>query len=619
MGHNANTNYTVSQSITSEFNGDSVVAGTLPNQGGNGSVILTITPNSGYTVNASDFTIGGITADNTGTTTSTTLTNPATGNFLSYTSYNYIATSAGGNNTVLPNQVESVTMFNSEYNYDATAGTYVPVTPNNVVYVYVYFTNNFVMPSMNLTLNIDIDGSANTTNATQYPAIWETWVAPVQTPTEWSLTVTGNPLLTNMNLIDSSWNNTIKKTISGLVDDGVRTLLMTKVFTAASGFYFTDIQEINHFAAFGLQDWDPYFEAVITNQVYNTNLEETERTIEYYYTNPPVGNPQGLDPTFGGNNYGLGWLYEYIIGTQATVYPLTGGGTGGISPLAPPPPLSGLVHITSSTELGGEVEDVNPSVTTIPSTEFFGEITNIILDTSKQINAIGGESRPISIYGTAGSTYSIVVSDGSNTYNSSSDTFTAGATQIDGEVGSEGVTHHLIVFPRVTSTKTYTFTLSSRFGTTLPTNITDGASGNIGSIVANATRKFTIAFASASKISASMPSNVVFNFADLDSAATGDNTFKVTISGDVNETFSNVDAFTDAPDSTTTGAMTVTGGSATNWQWGLSGVTATHTEGITDQTTGIDTITFGGTLVIQTLGDADVQYTIALDSLFNVS
>lgn len=617
MGHNASTNYTVSQSITSEIGGDSVSAGTLPNQAGNGSVILTITPNAGFTVNAADFTIGGITADNTGTTTSTTLTNPATGNFLSYTSYNYIATNAGGNNTVLPNQVESVTMFNSEYNYDATAGTYIPVTANNVVYVYVYFTNNFVMPNTNLTLNIDIDGSANTTNALQYPAVWETWTGP--TGSDYTITVVGNPLLNGMNLISTSTSNTKLNNISGIVDDGVRTLLMTKTFTAASGRYFTDITEQEHFTAFGLADWLPYFEANITSQVFNTNGEETERVIEYYYTNPPAINPQGLDPTFGGNSYGYGFLFEYIVGTQATVYPLTGGGTGGVAPLAPQPPFNNLTTITSSSELGGEVEDTNPAVTSIPSTEFFGEIKNIVLDTAKEINAIGGESRPITLYGTAGATYSIVISDGSNTYDDSSDTFTAGATQIDGEIGSEGVTNHLIVFPRVTSTKTYTITLSSRFGTTLPSNITDGSSGNLGSIVANATKTFTIAFASASKISASMPADVVFNFADLDSAATGDNSFKVIISGDVNETFSNVDAFTDAPDATTMGAMSVTGGSATNWQWGLSGVTATHTEGITDQQTGIDTINFGATLVIQNLGDANVEYTIQLDTLFNVS
>ena len=163
MGHNANTNYTVSQSITTEINGDSVAIGTLPNQAGNGSVILTITPNAGFTVNASDFTIGGITADSTSNSTSTTVTNPATGNYLSSVQYNYIAPSAGGTNTILPNQVENVVMFNSEYDYDATASSYVPVTANNVVYVYVFFINTFQMPSANVTLNIDIDGSATAT------------------------------------------------------------------------------------------------------------------------------------------------------------------------------------------------------------------------------------------------------------------------------------------------------------------------------------------------------------------------------------------------------------------------------------------------------------------------
>ena len=97
MGHNANTNYTVSQSITSEFSGDSVALGTLPNQGGvNGNVILTITPNAGFTVNSSDFTIAGLPADNTVTVTSSTITNPATGNALSVVQYNFISVGSGG-------------------------------------------------------------------------------------------------------------------------------------------------------------------------------------------------------------------------------------------------------------------------------------------------------------------------------------------------------------------------------------------------------------------------------------------------------------------------------------------------------------------------------------------
>ena len=612
MGHNANTNYTVSQSITTEINGDSVALGTLPNQAGNGSVILTITPNAGFTVNASDFTIGGITADSTTNNTSTTVTNPATGNYLSSVQYNYIAPSAGGNNTILPNQVENVVMFNSEYDYDVTASSYIPVTANNVVYVYVFFINTFQMPSANVTLNIDIDGSATANNAIQYPAVWETWTSP--TNSDYTLSVVGNSSLSNMNLAQSTNSNTALNNISGFVDDGVQTLLMTKTFTAASGRYFTDITEQEQFTAFGLSNWLPYFQTIITSQVFNTNGEETERVYEFYYTNPPLNS--GLDPTFGGNTYGLGFLFEYIIGTQATVYPLAGGGTGGIAPLAPQPPFGGLVNITSSAKLGGEVEDVNPAITTIPDTSFFGNITNVVLDTTREINAKGGETRSLTLYGTAGATYSISISNGSNTYDDSSDTFTSGATQIDGEIGSEGVTIHEIVFPAITSTVTYTFTLSSRFGTTLPTNIVDGSSGNIGSIASTGTRTFTLAFASASDISASMPSDIVFSFAELNND-TASNTFKVEITGDAGEQFASVDAIGEAPDATAVAAMSVTSGSDTGWDWAMSGFNILHS--FVSEETNQDRMTIGGTITVQALGAANVKYTLALDSITNVS
>jgi len=611
MGHSSTTNYTISQSITTEQNGDSVIAGTLPNQAGNGSVILTITPNLGFTVNASDFTIGGVAADSTSNLTST-LTNFSTGNLLSSVQYNFIGSSSGGNSVSLPSEVKNVVMFNSEYNYDATANSYLPVTANNVVYVHVFFMDTFQMPAQDTTLNIDIDGSASADNLIQYPAVWETWTGP--TNSDYTISVTGNPLLTGMNLSQSTNSNTALNNISGLVDDGVQTLLMTKVFTAATGKYFTDITEQEQFSAFGLADWLPYFETQITNQVFNTNGEETSRTIEFYYTNPPVSS--SLDPTFGGNNYGLGFLFEYIIGTQATVYPLAGGGTGGISPLAPKRPFGGLVNTTSSSELGGSVEDVNPAVTTIPDTKFFGKVTNIVLDTNREINAKGGETRSLTLYGTAGATYSVSISNGSNTYDDSSDTFTSGATTIDSEIGSEGSTTHEIVFPAVTSTTTYTFTLSSRFGTTLPANITDGVSGNIGSIISNATKTFTLAFASAGDISASMPSDLVFSFAELNNE-TASNTFKVEITGDAGEEFSSVDAIIDAPDATARAAMNVTSGSESGWEWAMSGFSVTH--GSVDSKTNQDRMTIGGTITVQTLGSSNVKYTLALDSITNVS
>ena len=46
-------NYTTSQPTTVEFSGDSVAAGTMP-----GTYDIIITANPGYTVQASDFTIG---------------------------------------------------------------------------------------------------------------------------------------------------------------------------------------------------------------------------------------------------------------------------------------------------------------------------------------------------------------------------------------------------------------------------------------------------------------------------------------------------------------------------------------------------------------------------------
>jgi len=625
MGHNANTNYTVTQSITTENAGDSVSTGTLPNQAGNGSVILTITPNAGFSVDAADFTIGGIVADSTNNVTSTTV-NPNTGNFLSAINYNYISPNAGGTNTALPNQVENVVIFNSESNYDATANTFIPVTANNLVYVYVFFTNTFVMPNTNLTLNIDIDGSANATNAIQYATAWETWSSPMpNVPTDYTISAVGNPNLTNMNLntivSGSPPGGTTLLNISGLVDDGVRTLLMTVTYETSSGFYFSDLTESEAFTAYGLADWLPFFETEIASETFNTNGELTKRVIEYYYTNPiigdPIQNPLGLNPNQP--TYGLGWLYVYTVQTQATVYPLAGGGTGGVAPLAPQPPFGPLVSSASSSELGDEVEDVNPQVTTIPDTTFFGEIKNIVFDTDKEINAIGGESRPISVYGTPGATYNIVVSNGSNTYDDSSETFTSSATQIDGVMSDEGVNNHLIKFPRVTSTTTYTFTLNSEFGTKLPENINDGETSNIGSIVANATRTFTISFNSASKVSAAMPANVVFSFANLDAAATGTNTFKARFTGDVDELFGMVDVFAEAPDATMLAAMSLTSGSATGWQFGITGAQFGSGEGIDNLEEGIDSFTLTGTLQVQSMGDSNVVYQMEIDNLITVT
>ena len=610
MGHSSSTNYTISSSVTTEQNGDSVVGGMLPNQAGNGSVILTITPNIGFVVNASDFTIGGVSADTTSNVTSTT-TNISTGNLLSVVQYNYISPSAGGNATSLPGDVENVIIFNSEYDYDATANSYVPVTSSNVVYVYVYFMDTFTMPSQDTTLNIDIDGLASADNVTQYPAVWETWTGP--TNSDYSITVTGNPSLTNMNLSQSTNGNTALNNISGNVDDGIQTLLMTKVFTATSGFYFTDITEQEHFTVYGLQDWLPYFDAQTTNQVFNSSSEETSRTIEFYYTNPSLSS--GLDPTFGGNVYGLGFLYEYVIGTQATVSS-SPSGSGGVAPLAPSFPLNMVVATTTDDALGGEVEDINPPLTSTTDTTFFKNVTNVVMDTTKEINAIGGETRSLTVYGDIDAAYYITIVEGSNTYDDSSNTFTAGATQIDGTIGSDGNTVHEIVFPAVTATKSYVATIGGRFGTSIPASLGDGTSGNIGTIASNATRTFTLVFASASDISETMPASLVFSFAELTSE-NATNTWKVSVDGDAGEVFALVAALETAPDATAVAAMSVTAGSDSGWEWGMTGFNIVNNS--VNEETNKDNLSVGGTITVQTVGAASVAYTLALDSLTNVS
>ena len=105
MGHSASTNYTVSTSTTQEFSGDSVANSTVPS-----SVVLVITPNAGYNVSASDFSIG----------------------------------------SPFPIEILNATFAN----------TTVANTVGNLVNVTVTVAPGFVMPSVNVQLLIDIDGDA---------------------------------------------------------------------------------------------------------------------------------------------------------------------------------------------------------------------------------------------------------------------------------------------------------------------------------------------------------------------------------------------------------------------------------------------------------------------------
>ena len=99
MAHN---NCTISVITTTETAGDSVAAGTL-----NPTATLVITPNAGYNVSASSFSVG----------------------------------------SPLPPEVLNVTFSNT------TSGN----TPGNLVHVNITYHTSFVMPSSNTEILIDIN------------------------------------------------------------------------------------------------------------------------------------------------------------------------------------------------------------------------------------------------------------------------------------------------------------------------------------------------------------------------------------------------------------------------------------------------------------------------------
>lgn len=132
-------NYSVSQYQATETSGDNfdTGAGTGTGQLTQSLVTLVITPDSGFTVSANDFSIGGA---------APTVVVPAGGSNSAIYFYQ-----AFDSNVSLPSEVIQVGFVNS------VVGGGVA---NNVINVNVLFIDDFVMPSNNITINIDIDGEA---------------------------------------------------------------------------------------------------------------------------------------------------------------------------------------------------------------------------------------------------------------------------------------------------------------------------------------------------------------------------------------------------------------------------------------------------------------------------
>jgi len=138
-------NYSVSQYQATETVGDNFEtgAGTGTGQLTAQTVQLVITPDVGFTVSAIDFSIGGV-------------------------QYNYAlpntSTSPGGDWVYVYNTNANLSSEVNEVRFGDSIG---PGETGNTIKVDVYLVDGFVMPSNNITINIDIDGEAKPILSTQ--------------------------------------------------------------------------------------------------------------------------------------------------------------------------------------------------------------------------------------------------------------------------------------------------------------------------------------------------------------------------------------------------------------------------------------------------------------------
>lgn len=254
-------NWTVSQSSTATAQGATVSAGT---------VVLTITPNVGYVISASNFKIGG--ATNT------------SGNIW-----------AGGNVDI---GVNTVTFADT-----GTAGT-----PSNTVTATVAF-DSFTMPSSDKTLYIDID-EVTAVAEEQRPVCVRTYhtleqdSAAVDKHTVTTTSGTGitqsNNLSSVSTVLQAQGSAVLEHVHQGTVPEGVAapgSLIMTKTFATntINGYFYLATPSYSFNS--NVSNYSSYYTVTTSGQTYDSNSNLTGVTFKLYYT-PPVGVP-GLDPDPG--------------------------------------------------------------------------------------------------------------------------------------------------------------------------------------------------------------------------------------------------------------------------------------------------------------------------------
>tara|TARA_R100001082_G_scaffold102626_1_gene72876 strand:- start:69 stop:2051 length:1983 start_codon:yes stop_codon:yes gene_type:complete len=247
-------NWTVNTATTNHASGDSISA-----TGGSAiTKVLTITPNTGFVISASNFKIGG------GSTSG--------GNVWT-----------GGN---VDSGVSSVTFADT-----GTAGAIGNTVTATVVY------SNFTMPSSNKVLRIDIDEIDSTTAIDRYLCVRSQHVAQTNEDSvnKHTVTTTSESGITQTDNSSGITNGIYEYLHSGTVTEGPSFpghLIFTKVFAANTtyGYYYDSIPTF----VFNNSSYAPYFEIISSSETYDSDNNLTGVTFKCYYT-PPVGII-GLDP-----------------------------------------------------------------------------------------------------------------------------------------------------------------------------------------------------------------------------------------------------------------------------------------------------------------------------------
>ena len=275
-------NWTVSESSVATTQGVTVSS----------DVVLTITPNSGYVIAASNFKIGGA---------SNTATNEWT----------------GGNVDIGVNKV-------------TFADTGTANTVGNTVTATVNF-DSFSMPGSDKFLYIDIDEIAATTSLSRSVCIntFHTLEQDSAAVDKHTVTTTSNTGITqtdNTSQISSTLQSTGTAVLhvnhQGNVAEGVTppgTLVLTKVFTTntINGYYYVATPDF----IITTPNYGSYYTVTTSSEVYDSNNNLTSVTFKVFY-NPPV-NVQGLEDISNMCELGHNIVFRHTLNQLVAVQPGT--------------------------------------------------------------------------------------------------------------------------------------------------------------------------------------------------------------------------------------------------------------------------------------------------------